>query len=710
MTTCRMMVGLLVMSCVLWSLGAPRARAAGYVQVALPLKQLPEEHDYQKALRAGIAALTVKDLDIVHGPITDVRPESPEELYRLWLLAQQPPPVTAATLPALPFTLQQIESQEGLRMPAETRECQLLAWLAGWDYAGNPYHGSRPLKLRAFVLAAIDLVMLDYLYEHDPRGADRADYLGGNLIWIGFTYSIVKDVLSPEVRAAFEAGLHKLVMGHLNKWGPKGMMTDMDLFAPIGLWYVSQAVADPALKAVAAEYSRKLFTDEHYYHPAGYFVDNGCFDTSYNGISLYFGTWAALMTDWDFADEAMERAFRLRAHLCFPDPDGNFTGPSAMSSRTSGDPPRDQWQFAARTQASGMVADEALYLATLPDAAALEGAPARLAALYNAQLSTPVALKPGPWREGHWSGHINFPYENYRAGHYARLKKLQEEKSPLLKPLYQRGGEFVRAFERAFVIARLGASAFAIHTGPVGRPVGHGGRPYGYGGGALSIYWSPETGSVIAARRRGVQGAVFDLYDEWRSWPIHAVSGLSAGNELVSSSRIEQPEIVQELSKNSGTIGATGNMPKYDAQRSSTSPSGLDYERRFSFGKDGALTVVTRVRSAGAEKLAELYETIPLMVRETAAQAPSRIEFMIGDRAVEASGDAVKGVTAVRISRFTGSVHVRFARPQTVSLAPEWRDGFQTTAQCRNVLVDLLGAGARPVGKGVFAVEYTIAP
>lgn len=704
----RVMTGMLLAFAVL--AGACVARAA-YVQVTLPLKTLPEEHDYQKTLRAALGALAAKDLEVEKAEVKAVRPDDPEDLFRLWILAEQPTPITPAFLPAEVFTLAQIESQEGLLLPAEPRVCQQLAWLAAWDYAGNPYRGSRALKLRAFVLAAVDMAMLDYLYEHDPRGASRADYLGGNLIWIGYSYSVFKDVLAPEVRAAFEAGLRKLILGHLVQWGPTGQMTDMDLFAPVGLWYISRVVADPEVATAAREYSRQLFTDEHYYHPAGYFVDNGCFDTSYNGISLYFGSWAALMTDWDFADSAIEKAYRLRAHLCFPDPDGTFTGPSAMSSRTSGDPPRDQWQFRARMIASGMVAEDALYLSPVPAQAELEAVPQKIARLYNPD---PAAPPPSPkairWAEGHWSSDLNFAYEFYPRGYYARLKELGEKRSPLLSPLYLRPGEFVRGFERAFVVARLGGAGFAIHTGPVGRPAGHGGRPYGYGGGALAVYWSPESGTVVATRRRGVQGAVFDTYDEWRSWPIHAVSGLTASGELASSSRIQAPDVVQQLGRDRGEVRAAGIMPKYTADRTATNASALAYDREFTFGRSGALTVTTRVRSDGSEKMAELYETIPVFLRETAAVEPTAIEFLAGGRAMPASETAQDGVTAVRLSRFKGAVLISFARPQTVRLAPAWKDGYQTQAECRNVLVDLLGDGERPKGITAASVAYTIAP
>src|SRR6185295_16908971 len=127
--------------------------------------------------------------------------------------------------------------------------------------------------------------------------------------------------------------------------------------------------------------------------------------------------------------------YRLRAHLSFPSPDGTISGPSEMASRCSGDPPGDQWGFAPKTYASGMVTDEAFYIADLPDEASLKNAPTAVATGLNNVMSQPREPKPGPWRESHWSGELNFAYEFYKPGDYTRRAKLAKENSPLMKPL-----------------------------------------------------------------------------------------------------------------------------------------------------------------------------------------------------------------------------------------------------------------------------------
>ncbi len=193
------------------------ALAAGYVPASYPLDQLPQDHEYQRQVRVFLATLKESDFAVEAREVAIESIDDPEQLYRLWLLAQHLPNVTAARLPAESFTLSAIEGKKGLTLPCGNHECQLLAWLSEWDYPGNPYRGSRALRMRAIVLAAVDMLALDYLYEHNPQSADRADFLGGNLIWLGYTYGVCREDLPPESRAAFDAGLKKLVTT-INRW------------------------------------------------------------------------------------------------------------------------------------------------------------------------------------------------------------------------------------------------------------------------------------------------------------------------------------------------------------------------------------------------------------------------------------------------------------------------------------------------------------
>src|SRR5262245_40034760 len=124
--------------------------ARAYVQVELPLEQLPQEHDYQKTLRNFMATLTEKDFEVERKEIKVVPTDDPDELYRMWLMSLHMHPINAANLPASGFTLKSLESGKSLVLPCAPNESQMLAWLSAWDYAGNTYRGMRALQLRAF--------------------------------------------------------------------------------------------------------------------------------------------------------------------------------------------------------------------------------------------------------------------------------------------------------------------------------------------------------------------------------------------------------------------------------------------------------------------------------------------------------------------------------------------------------------------------------
>jgi len=671
-------------------------------------RQLPTEHAYQKTLRDYLASLAPEDFRLDVKPFGLSGHELPDwEKYRLTLCHQEygRPDLSAVTAPAQWFTLRAIESPGGVIKPVV--RARTAAWLTGWDWPGNPYRGLRPLKRRVFAVLAVDLVMHDELHEHGDGSANRSDYLGGTLIWLAHDYGQVRDALPAEVRRAYEAGLGKLVL-RLRDWGPNGSMTDMDLFAPVSMAYAARILRDAEVSRVAEEYSRVLFTDPRYFHPAGYFVDNGCFDVSYNGISLYFAAWAAALTDWDFADRAVDKAFRLRGHLSVPDPDGTWWGPSHMSSRTSADAPNDQWGWNVRQVLAARSTDAALPFVSIPDRARLDRAEARLIGQLNGQLDAEPRA-PRPWKESHWTSLPNTMFAGVTKAEFDRLVSLQATSSPLLRSPFQQPGDFVRNFGDALVVAKLGPFGAIIHTGPVGDGHRAWKRPYGFGGGALSAFWTRETGSVVLGRRRGIQGPVWDRYDEWRAWPTHAVSGVTKAGGVFSSARIRRPEVQIQTGAASATVLAGGTIPASNLRQGRVLDGDLAYRRRFELSRNG-LRVETTVTGDGADTISELYETIPFFLRDARRQGgaePTRIEFRARNNWSEATSELRSGVTAVRAHRFGGSVMIQFEQPVRAKLSQEdWTDGFQSQATCRNVLIDL--AAGHPNGEWTRKVSWSI--
>src|SRR5207248_3260996 len=89
--------------------------------------------------------------------------------------------VPSINAPARLFLLSKIERPEGVMIPPVWPE-PLIAFTQ-WKYAGNLYLDNRALKLRAFVVCAIHLLMMDDQLEHHPdRGGARSDWFGNQLI------------------------------------------------------------------------------------------------------------------------------------------------------------------------------------------------------------------------------------------------------------------------------------------------------------------------------------------------------------------------------------------------------------------------------------------------------------------------------------------------------------------------------------------------
>ncbi|MCX5659540.1 MAG: hypothetical protein NTW19_07425 [Planctomycetota bacterium] len=734
--------------------------------------ELPHEHVYQRALRDFL--LTLKEADFV----IDTSAQPPrdqmtlDDCYRdwVWLKGEIPLPTAGLAIPAKAFTMQAVESPAGVMRPNVSPSD--MARLAMWNHPGNPFLGSPGLRRRAMVVAVIDMVMHDELHEKKPdSGANRSDFLGGTLIWLAYSYPAFREFLPLDAQKAYEDGLRKLVARIIN-WGPRASMTDMDLFAPVGMAYVAQALDDREIERVARHYAQTLFTDPRFFRKAGYFVDNGCYDTSYNGISLYFASWAARLVDWPFVHEAVDRAYRLRSALFLPEPrtpgDTNpiiYRGPSHMSSRTSGDPPHEQWNWIYRHVGSAMTTDHDLWMAPIPSEEELRAAPKAIAAALQlaadsirpvppappatapaAGTPTPAPAAPEPassslWRESHW-GNSNFAADHYLPGFYDRLAKLRAEKSPLLLPPFLRPGSFIENFDDTFLVAKLKGFGVVIHTGPVAGDDNRWRRPRGFGGGALSAYWTPEAGPVLLGRRRGIQGATFDTYDDWRIWPIHAITGLTAAGKPISSARTLLPKATYDVGKENATIVVKGTFnpqagaitagdPKADAAAPTTFPANqpggptllgsIDYTRTFEVTPAG-LRVESSVRGDGRDPLAELYEVIPVFLGDNyvpptpESKTPDAknpgvdLFFRVKEAWIPATPEPVANVAAIRVDRQFGAVLIELDSPRTVRLSPtNWVDGYQTGATCRNIMVDLLGKPG-PLQAAGAKVAYRVTP
>ncbi len=731
--------------------------------LAPPRADLPKELEFQKVLHKYMGSLTEKDFD--HGVTAKLggKPGSadPDVLYRNYIYTLSPQPLVgskrgtpAINSPPSNFLLSKIETDKGVMRPAGQAEATIS--LVQWNFPGNPYYDNRGLKMRCFVCSTVNLLMIDDFLDKNPTLV-RTDRFSFWLITIGAAYPAFKDQLPIEVQKAFAAGVRKLA-DRLLAVEPKGEESSLDMIAPVGLSYAARVVNDPPFSKRVEDYARKMYADPRFFHPAGYWVERGGVDVNYAGTQNYFAIWAALMNDWPFANEAIDKLYRLRAHLMLPEPSGKFSGPSAFNNRSGGGASGDQWDYANRDRGAAMITDEVAFQINVPtDDLLADGGESR-ATEFNRQIhENPLigggkkGFRPsaeifnGPWV--YWAiPNWNFPatvnpaFEFYKKGSLAHLKVLADKNSPMLKSPYLRGENFVRNFSDAFIATRQPTFAAIVHSGPVATQDSSDGRfqfgaPLGYGGGQLSAFWTPATGSVILARRAGQYWQKsFDDIKAFQNIPIHAVSGTTSDGTVFTSSRCVKPASLKVETKNAeasvdyaGTLVALKTVKDpdepdkakardivYDGSLAGT----IRYSRSFRTDDKG-VTVQTTLVGDGKDQIAELYETIPVFIVDPSHLTPSekgkdhpqtKIEFQVGNTWSDATDSYVNNVKAMRIHRHAGEVTVTFEKPCRAKLAPkEFTDTYVSRAKCRNVMIDLLENGDKPGAlKGEKKTSYRI--
>lgn len=713
------------------------------------VKGLPQKHDYQKQIRAFMATLTEKDFEPQRGgKFAAAANVDADEQLRSWVLAIDAPRIGAkrsspsVNLPSAQFTLKFIESPSDQTVMRPWVWAEPLVWLANWKSPSNPYYGSRALKLRAFVHVAQDLMMMHEQQETNKSPIyHRADWFGPRLIMYAYTYEGVKDVLPDAARKAFEAGIKTQVLNVINTWGPKGEETFLDIQPAVAMTILYQSMKDEELKPMMEAYVKKFMAAGEYYHPAGYFPDQGCFDTGFNGLTLYFATWIAARSDWPWAKDSVAQAWKLRGYLMLPEPDAKRVrlSPTHFTFRTSSPVAYDQWNWPFKAVTASYLTDDALCQTPWPTAEELKESSKRSPGGLNAMLAENPRnakgenakneeLKSGVWSWSLWPGSpafpmVNYGHEHYRKGFAAHLADLQKKNSPLFKIPFERPGTFIEQFDTGFLIARMKNYGVVIHTGPVSEFPGkslleYPNAPYGLSGGSLSAFWTPTTGSSILGRRGGMsvpggKATNFDKPEEWRNWPVHAVSGSTAAGKFFTSARIQKPTVSYLVKGDNAIVNVAGDIPAQPLGKEKSLEGKIEYKRTFNVGPD-AVRVETSVTSDGVDKLAELYEVIPAFHREESLQEKivAKIELQSGGSWTSATTAYSEKVTAIRITRFTGAILVQLESPRRVKLSPgETGPGFLTSGVNRNILIDLLeNNGQTTALKAARTIRFSITP
>jgi hypothetical protein len=203
----------------------------------------------------------------------------------------------------------------------------------------------------------------------------------------------------------------------------------------------------------------------------------------------------------------------------------------------------------------------------------------------------------------------------------------------------------------------------------------------------------------------------FDSVESWRTWPNHSVSGVTADGVFFTSARIQKPDTSITTKGNTGSVKVAGTIPASITGQAKRISGKYDYSRSFQIDEKG-VGVETSVRGDGKEPLAELYEVLPIYLRDTKDQpkaTPTVIEFQVGDKWLAATDTSTEKVKAVRLTRFTGAVIVTFDQPRRVKLsATDWADTYLSRGTARNVLIDLLESDKPTALKHTTTIGYRI--
>jgi hypothetical protein len=202
------------------------------------------------------------------------------------------------------------------------------------------------------------------------------------------------------------------------------------------------------------------------------------------------------------------------------------------------------------------------------------------------------------------------------------------------------------------------------------------------------------------------------MLDQWRSLPTHAVTGITAEGKVFTSAQIARPEATAQSTDKDFTVTARGLIPQSRQGGEKLLSGAIEYARTFE-STAGGVRITTTLTGDGQDSIAELYEVLPVFLREAGLQpkaTPTTIEFQAQGQWAAATAAFQENVTAIRLKRFDGAVAVTFDRPRRVRLSPEdWQDTYMSHASCRNILIDLMDGTARPAAVKAASVRYTIA-
>jgi len=211
---------------------------------------------------------------------------------------------------------------------------------------GNPYYQHPAMGKRALVVAMVDMLMYHERMNQGGYGKWQDMYGKAFVSWAQ-TYAWAKDILPPDVQAAYEEGMGYF-LDTMIELGPRAVNTNMDMFSMRGAAELYMAADDAEIKSKCLQaVKRALFgytdgvlgtkhdvfklagIDKGVFDPSGFIMEGDQPDVFYGGESIYQLTGAlAAVTDrntgevesaWQFLEEVVRRLSEWRHYQYFFD-------------------------------------------------------------------------------------------------------------------------------------------------------------------------------------------------------------------------------------------------------------------------------------------------------------------------------------------------------------------------------------------------------
>lgn len=675
--------------------------------------QIPQDHNYQIVLKEYLESFETSDFEIELNPLQVEEGffKNDEDIFKTWLMwgynsALFPSSIGLRVSPEY-FTLENIESNGRIYMEIGRGgwiSSEQTAFFAEWDYPGNPHYNSTAVKLRAFVAAAVDMMMMDE--AHDNRDGRRSDFLGGQLIMWAYPYGVAKDILPDNVKSAFEEGLIRM-FEKVETWGPTGTHADMDTRSAPGMLYTAKYVDSVDLTQRAYNYIDRIL-NRHFKSP-GYIDHGDALDGSYNGISLYHLAWAAYLTHYPRLHDVVDKMSKLKAYITLPDPNGNLISPHHSNPASSDGVTNDQWSPFFRDVGLATFSDNAIYKIKneiYEQSTMVSDLNRRLRDYINSdagnsqRFTTPSNSTPGEWRRRHWT-ETNFNYASlyYQIGSYQRFIESEDEYE--LPPM-GRSDSFIESFDDKILSAKQNNYGVILFNDRLSWWAREGAlEGLSFGGGNLSAFWTESTGTVILGVSRGlVHGG--HKFEDWKTWPVHALSGETTGGNPFSSATQRHPEAEYKLNDATPNVTMSGILSNGFSDPTNGLEDEVKYIRNFALEENG-VRVRTSIETAGTNSVSSLYEILPVYRRNSTS-----IEFEVGGnwRTATTNEDIA---TRIKITRFGGEVYVEFDSPTRVKLSPNEfyiNQQSQSGTQIRNIMISMIDGDDELLNNQ--SVEYKI--